>query len=242
MGKCTPALDQVLPTAASSHDRTTAKTLAGEPGPPRHCPLRPEPVARPEERSRGPGHVGRWGRGRSARRKSCSAVCGSQLLGVLALSVPGYSPSFKRPPDIVRLRWKRSRSHEAAASRSPELREPRLAALAAGLPLRPFPAAGGRVGGPTAAEEPLRPPGQLGSRGGPGGAARGPTGDAVLDTNQEDDLPWEETLSERTTVTELPQNEKRAVYEEVDTYQQQISQCIHFGPTCLQTVHCAAVF
>ncbi|MBZ3889393.1 Protein downstream neighbor of Son [Sciurus carolinensis] len=71
----------------------------------------------------------------------------------MAFSVPGYSPSFKRPPEVVRLRRKRSRSHGAAASRSPELREPtpRRAALAAGLPLRPFPAAGGRVGGPTAA-------------------------------------------------------------------------------------------
>uniref|UniRef100_A0A8D2DYK1 DNA replication fork stabilization factor DONSON n=1 Tax=Sciurus vulgaris TaxID=55149 RepID=A0A8D2DYK1_SCIVU len=130
----------------------------------------------------------------------------------MAFSVPGYSPSFKRPPEVVRLRRKRSRSHGAAASRSPELREPtpRRAALAAGLPLRPFPAAGGRVGGPTAARR--NPFARLDNRlrvaaeardGLPRGQQEAPG--SFLDTNQENDLPWEETLSERTTVTELPQ-------------------------------------
>ncbi|XP_045243706.1 protein downstream neighbor of Son isoform X2 [Macaca fascicularis] len=67
----------------------------------------------------------------------------------MALSVPCYSPSFRKPPEVVRLRRKRARSRGAAASPPRELPEPaaRRAALAAGLHLRPFPAAGGRGGG-----------------------------------------------------------------------------------------------
>lgn len=67
----------------------------------------------------------------------------------MAVSVPGYSPSFKRPPEVVRLRRKRSRDHGTAVSST--LPEPALrrAALAAGLPLRPFPTAGGRGGATT---------------------------------------------------------------------------------------------
>lgn len=64
----------------------------------------------------------------------------------MAVSVPGYSPSFKRPPETVRLRRKRSRDHGAAVPASLPEPAPRRAALAAGLPLRPFPTAGGRGG------------------------------------------------------------------------------------------------
>lgn len=64
----------------------------------------------------------------------------------MAVSVPGYSPSFKRPPEIVRLRRKRSRDLGAAVPSSLPEPAPRRAALAAGLPLRPFPTAGGRGG------------------------------------------------------------------------------------------------
>uniref|UniRef100_A0A8C4LC88 Downstream neighbor of SON n=1 Tax=Equus asinus asinus TaxID=83772 RepID=A0A8C4LC88_EQUAS len=67
----------------------------------------------------------------------------------MALSVPGYSPSFKRPPETLRLRRKRARSRGAPSRPEPA---PRRAALEAGLPLRPFPAAAaGRGGGPAAA-------------------------------------------------------------------------------------------
>ena len=69
------------------------------------------------------------------------------------LFVPGYSPSFKRPPETLRLRWKRGRSLGAAERPEPATRR---AAWAAGLPLHPFPAAG-RDGG-----------------GGPAGARRNP--------------------------------------------------------------------
>uniref|UniRef100_A0A2K5UMJ4 Protein downstream neighbor of Son n=1 Tax=Macaca fascicularis TaxID=9541 RepID=A0A2K5UMJ4_MACFA len=121
----------------------------------------------------------------------------------MALSVPCYSPSFRKPPEVVRLRRKRARSRGPAARR---------AALAAGLHLRPFPCRGGqrrwrRPG--RCPEEPFRPPGQptAGRRGAPDGPAReqpeapGP----FLDSNQENDLLWEEKFPERTTVTELPQ-------------------------------------
>lgn len=69
--------------------------------------------------------------------------------GVMDLSVPGYSPSFKRPPETLRLRRKRGRSLGAAERPEPATRR---AARAAGLPLRPFPAAGrGGGGGPAGA-------------------------------------------------------------------------------------------
>lgn len=66
----------------------------------------------------------------------------------MALSVPGYSPSFRKPPETLRLRRKRGRSLGAAFEPAPA---PRRAALAAGLPLRPFPAAGRAGGGAAAA-------------------------------------------------------------------------------------------
>lgn len=65
----------------------------------------------------------------------------------MALSVPGYSPNFKKPPETLRLRRKRVRSRGATASpgEQPEP-APRRAALAAGLLLRPFPAAAAAAG------------------------------------------------------------------------------------------------
>uniref|UniRef100_A0A2K6BKT4 Downstream neighbor of SON n=1 Tax=Macaca nemestrina TaxID=9545 RepID=A0A2K6BKT4_MACNE len=133
----------------------------------------------------------------------------------MALSVPCYSPSFRKPPEVVRLRRKRARSRGAAASPPRELPEPaaRRAALAAGLHLRPFPAAGGRGGGgggPAAARR--NPFARLDNR--PRVATEPPDGPAreqpeapgpFLDSNQENDLLWEEKFPERTTVTELPQ-------------------------------------
>ncbi|XP_043748760.1 protein downstream neighbor of Son [Cervus elaphus] len=130
----------------------------------------------------------------------------------MALSVPGYSPSFKRPPETLRLRRKRGRSL-GTASAPAERPEPatRRAARAAGLPLRPFPAAGRGGGGgpagarrnpfarldnrPRAAAEPLEGP--------PRGQQEAPG--PFLDSNQENDLLWEEKVPERTPITELHQ-------------------------------------
>ncbi|XP_012997467.1 protein downstream neighbor of Son isoform X2 [Cavia porcellus] len=125
----------------------------------------------------------------------------------MAFPVSGYSPSFKRPPEILRLRRKRARTHEAAASSSPELPGPRLAALTAGLPLRPFPAAAGRG---RCAPEPRRNPfARLDNRPRPATQFCGQqeVSAPVLDSNRENDLLWEEALPER-TVTELHQDPK----------------------------------
>uniref|UniRef100_A0ABI7YYH0 DNA replication fork stabilization factor DONSON n=1 Tax=Felis catus TaxID=9685 RepID=A0ABI7YYH0_FELCA len=130
----------------------------------------------------------------------------------MAISVPGYSPSFRKPPETLRLRRKRVRSLEAAASpREQPEPVPRRAALAAGLLLRPFPAAAGRGGGGPAAarRNPFarldnRPPAAAGP---PDGPPRGQqeAQDPCLDSNQENDLLWEEKFPERTAVAELLQ-------------------------------------
>uniref|UniRef100_A0A2K5RL85 Downstream neighbor of SON n=1 Tax=Cebus imitator TaxID=2715852 RepID=A0A2K5RL85_CEBIM len=141
----------------------------------------------------------------------------------MALSVPGYLPGFQKPPEVVRLRRKRARSRGAAASPPHELPEPaaRRAALAAGLALRPFPAAGGRGGGGPAAAR-RNPFARLDNR--PQVAAEPPDGPArdqpeapgrFLDSNQENDVLWEEKFPERTTVTELPQT-PRVSFSESD--------------------------
>ncbi|KAF5927528.1 protein downstream neighbor of Son [Diceros bicornis minor] len=128
----------------------------------------------------------------------------------MALSVPGYSPSFKKPPETLRLRRKRARSLRAPPlpGERPEP-APRRAALAAGLLLRPFPAAG-RGGGPAAA--PRNPFARLDNR--PRAAAEPPDGPPrgqeeapgpFLDANQENDLLPEEKFPERTADTELLQ-------------------------------------
>ncbi|XP_027442474.2 protein downstream neighbor of Son isoform X2 [Zalophus californianus] len=141
----------------------------------------------------------------------------------MALSVPGYSPSFRKPPETLRLRRKRARSRGAAASpgEQPEP-APRRAALAAGLLLRPFPAAAAAVGrgggGPAAARR--NPFARLDNR--PSAAAEPPDGPPrgqqeaqgpFLDSNQENDLLWEEKFPERTTVTELLQTPQGSVSE-----------------------------
>ncbi|KAM6161797.1 protein downstream neighbor of Son [Erethizon dorsatum] len=137
----------------------------------------------------------------------------------MALSVPGYSPSFKRPPETLRLRRKRARSHGAAVSRSPELPGPRRAALSAGLFLRPFPAAAGGGGGAPGARR--NPFARLDNRPRPaaGPPAAQPRGQQVpgpfLGSNQENVLLWEETLLER-TVTELHQT-PHVSFSELDT-------------------------
>ncbi|XP_004645390.1 protein downstream neighbor of Son [Octodon degus] len=138
----------------------------------------------------------------------------------MALLVPDYSPSFKRPPEKLRLRRKRSWSHGAAVSTSPEVPgpAPRRAALTAGLPLRPFPAAAGRGGGgmPEARRNPFA---RLDNRSRP--AAENPAtqprgqlqaADRFLGSNQENDLLWEETLHERTELYQTP-----PVFSESDT-------------------------
>ncbi|KAK2501622.1 hypothetical protein MC885_005994 [Smutsia gigantea] len=130
----------------------------------------------------------------------------------MALSVPGYSPGFKKPPEVLRLRRKRARSLGAASvPRELPKPAPRHAALAAGLPLRPFPAAdrGGGGGLAAARRNPFarldtRPRTAAEPRGGPPRdqqAAPGP----FLDSNQENVLLWEETFPESTDVTELLQ-------------------------------------
>ncbi|XP_060054629.1 protein downstream neighbor of Son [Erinaceus europaeus] len=118
----------------------------------------------------------------------------------MALPLPGYSPGFKRPPETLRLRRKRPRSAgpEAAAGERSEPAALR-AALAAGLPLRPFPAAS-RGGGPAPARR--NPFARLDNRP-PAAAAEGPDGPApargpFLESNQEKDLLWEEKLPEST--------------------------------------------
>ncbi|XP_044941062.1 protein downstream neighbor of Son isoform X1 [Mustela putorius furo] len=143
----------------------------------------------------------------------------------MALSVPGYSPNFKKPPETLRLRRKRVRSRGAAASpgEQPEP-APRRAALAAGLLLRPFPAAAaaGRGGGGPAATR-RNPFARLDNR--PPAAAEPPDGQPrgpqeaegpFLDSNQENDLLWEEKFPERTTVAELLQT-PQVSFSESDT-------------------------
>ncbi|XP_012512842.1 PREDICTED: protein downstream neighbor of Son [Propithecus coquereli] len=132
----------------------------------------------------------------------------------MALSVPGYSPSFKKPPEILRLRRKRARNRGAAVSPLHELPQPALrrGSLTAGLLLRRFPAAMGRGGdsrGPAAARRnpfarldnrprvAAEPPDEP-----PGGQQEAP--DPFLESNQENDFLWEEMFPERTTVTEIP--------------------------------------
>uniref|UniRef100_A0A2K5UML2 Protein downstream neighbor of Son n=1 Tax=Macaca fascicularis TaxID=9541 RepID=A0A2K5UML2_MACFA len=115
---------------------------------------------------------------------------------VVALSVPCYSPSFRKPTE---------KGPEPWSCRLPprELPEPaaRRAALAAGLHLRPFPAAGDRGGGGGPAAAQRNPFARLDNR--PRVAAELPDGPAHC--NQENDLLWQEKFPERTTVTELPQ-------------------------------------
>ncbi|KAM6222396.1 protein downstream neighbor of Son [Rhynchocyon petersi] len=125
----------------------------------------------------------------------------------MALSVPGYSPSFKKPPETLRLRRKRAQSLRVPGSPTTEPAA-RRAALAAGLPLRPFPAAAGTGNGtpcrrnpfarldnrlPAAPEVPDEP--RRGQQEAPG---------SVLGSNQEQDQLLEEKVPEQPRITELP--------------------------------------
>ncbi|XP_041529198.1 protein downstream neighbor of Son [Microtus oregoni] len=150
--------------------------------------------------SAGPGRAGSAGR-----------AAGTPPRCAMAVSVPGYSPSFKRPPEIVRLRRKRSRNHGAAVPSALPEPTPRRAALAAGLPLRSFPSSGGRGGAATVARR--NPFARLDNRPRVADEAReqpsrGPQGapGSLLDSNGENNLPWEETSHER-TVIELSQSQ-----------------------------------
>ncbi|KAL6083365.1 hypothetical protein STEG23_011771 [Scotinomys teguina] len=140
----------------------------------------------------------------------------------MAVPLPGYSPSFKRPPEIVRLRRKRSLSHSAAVPSALPEPTPRRAALAAGLPLRPFPTAGGR-GGATATVPRRNPFARLDNRPRVTDEAReepsrGPQGapDSLLDSTGENNLLWEEASPER-TVTKLSQSQHVSISESDST-------------------------
>ncbi|KAM4888643.1 protein downstream neighbor of Son [Thomomys bottae] len=142
----------------------------------------------------------------------------------MALSVPGYSPSFKKPPEKLRLRRKRARSSGAPTSQAPQLPEPaaRRAALAAGLPLRPFPAAASRGGGggggrPAAPRNPFA---RLDNR--PRAAAQDPdawprrppeASGRPLEYERENDSLLEELLPEKTTITELSKTQHLSFLE-----------------------------
>ncbi|XP_052597151.1 protein downstream neighbor of Son isoform X2 [Peromyscus californicus insignis] len=139
----------------------------------------------------------------------------------MAVPLPGYSPSFKRPPEVVRLRRKRSQSRGAAVPAALPEPTPRRAALAAGLPLRPFPTAGGR-GGAAAAVPRRNPFARLDNRPRVADEAReepsrGPQGApaSLLDSNGENNLLWKEASHER-TVTELSQSQ-HVSFSESDT-------------------------
>ncbi|KAM5336283.1 protein downstream neighbor of Son isoform 1-T3 [Glossophaga mutica] len=142
----------------------------------------------------------------------------------MAFSVPGYSPSFKKPPETLRLRRKRVRSLGAdlSAGERPEP-EPRRAALAAGLPLRPFPAAAAGRGGGGPGPAGRNPFARLDNR--PRAAAechdessRGPqqTPAPFSDSNQENDLLGEEKGHEGTALAEFIQT-SRGTFSESDT-------------------------
>lgn len=120
----------------------------------------------------------------------------------------------------MRLRRKRSRNHGAAVPSALPEPTPRRAALAAGLPLRSFPSSGGRGGAATVARR--NPFARLDNRPRVADEAReqpsrGPQGapGSLLDSNGENNLPWEEASHER-TVTELSQSQ-HVPFSESDT-------------------------
>ncbi|XP_006886809.1 PREDICTED: protein downstream neighbor of Son [Elephantulus edwardii] len=126
----------------------------------------------------------------------------------MALPVPGYSPSFKKPPETLRLR--RKRGHRVTGSPIPEP-VARRAALAAGLSLRPFPAVTGTGSRTPARRNPFarldnRPSAAAEVSDGPPceqQEAPGSVSVPVLDPNHESDLQWEENVPEKRTITEL---------------------------------------
>ncbi|XP_027731377.1 protein downstream neighbor of Son isoform X2 [Vombatus ursinus] len=140
----------------------------------------------------------------------------------MSMTVPGYSPSFKKPAETLRLRRKRPRNPvdpgtgAAVSPADPAELGPRRAALAAGLRLRPFPATGSRSGGAAAASLRRNPFARLDNTPRP---AVGPepvtdpawppasplrdTADPFLDFHQENNVTWKKGFSERTTVKQL---------------------------------------
>ncbi|XP_072472964.1 protein downstream neighbor of Son isoform X3 [Notamacropus eugenii] len=134
----------------------------------------------------------------------------------MSVTVPGYSPSFKKPAETLRLRRKRARQPAdpgAGAAVSPAGAAdlgPRRAALAAGLRLRPFPAAGTRSGGVAAASLRRNPFARLDNNPRPAvgpGPVTDPawpdTGEPFLDFYQENNVTWKGEFSETTTAGQL---------------------------------------
>ncbi|XP_051840882.1 protein downstream neighbor of Son [Antechinus flavipes] len=140
----------------------------------------------------------------------------------MSVTVPGYSPSFKKPAETLRLRRKRARNPAdsgpvvAVSPASSSELGPRRAALAAGLRLRPFPSSGSRSGGVAAASLRRNPFARLDNSPRPTVGAR-PVTDApwpptdslqdtrepYLDFHQENNVNWKEEFSERATVKQL---------------------------------------
>ncbi|XP_074156818.1 protein downstream neighbor of Son isoform X5 [Sminthopsis crassicaudata] len=140
----------------------------------------------------------------------------------MSVTVPGYSPSFKKPAETLRLRRKRARNPAdtgpvaAFSPESPAELGPRRAALAAGLRLRPFPSSGSRSGGVAAASLRRNPFARLDNSPRPTVGARPvtdptwpptdplqDTGEPYLDFHQENNVNWKEEFSERATVKQL---------------------------------------
>uniref|UniRef100_A0A4X2K0D6 DNA replication fork stabilization factor DONSON n=1 Tax=Vombatus ursinus TaxID=29139 RepID=A0A4X2K0D6_VOMUR len=137
----------------------------------------------------------------------------------MSMTVPGYSPSFKKPAETLRLRRKRPRNPvdpgtgAAVSPADPAELGPRRAALAAGLRLRPFPATGSRSGGAAAASLRRNPFARLDNTPRPAVGPEpvtdpawppaSPLRDTFLDFHQENNVTWKKGFSERTTVKQL---------------------------------------
>uniref|UniRef100_A0A4X2K0S8 DNA replication fork stabilization factor DONSON n=1 Tax=Vombatus ursinus TaxID=29139 RepID=A0A4X2K0S8_VOMUR len=130
----------------------------------------------------------------------------------MSMTVPGYSPSFKKPAETLRLRRKRPRNPvdpgtgAAVSPADPAELGPRRAALAAGLRLRPFPATGSRSGGAAAASLRRNPFARLDNTPRPAVGPEPVTDPAwppFLDFHQENNVTWKKGFSERTTVKQL---------------------------------------
>lgn len=156
-------------------------------------------------------------------RSNCPSPPINVLFAVHSCSVPG-ADTTPAAELVLLIPFPSPTGCRAPPSRSQRRRpRSRRAALAAGLPLRPFPTAGGRGGAAAtiarrnpfarldnrprvsdeASEEPLR---------GPQGAS-GP----LLDSNEENNLLWEDTSSHERTGTELSQSQ-RVSLSESDTW------------------------
>ncbi|XP_031815200.1 protein downstream neighbor of Son [Sarcophilus harrisii] len=161
----------------------------------------------------------------------------------MSVTVPGYSPSFKKPAETLRLRRKRARNPAdsgpvaAISPASPSELGPRRAALAAGLRLRPFPSSGSRSGGVAAASLRRNPFARLDNSPRPTVGARPVTdatwpptepqqdaGEPYLDFHQENNVNWKEEFSERATVKQL----SVAPHQQQSKYDISSSQSVEF--------------